>query len=141
MTQDTQNLDLFGEGVYKVRMCPVCGSTDLVADILTSVTQEPDGQWNMAMVKPEDILHEMTNPNTELRCANTQCGNPRDGSGIEILLQENQSLVEYWMVARGYTSEDDFESLSDDEKAEFAAWESELYWNTWSGVIGDCHTL
>lgn len=134
-------LNLF-ETATSVYLCPVCGSTDLIADILTSVVQEPDGQWKMNMVKAEDIQHEMTNVNTSVRCANTRCGNPFDASGHELTLDENESIIDHWMhKVKGYSTDVSFDSLSEDEQTEYSAWESELYWNTWSGVIADCHTL
>ena len=134
-------LNLFESDGHKVHLCPVCGSTDLIADILTSAVQQPDGQWDLVIVKTEDLNHEFSNPNTTVRCANAQCGNPFGPDGHEIILEENETLQQYWMRSKGYTSEDDFDALGEDEHTEYSAWESELYWNTWSGVIGDCHAL
>lgn len=136
------NLNLFETNGHPIRLCPVCGSTDLVGDILTSVVQQPDGQWDMAVVKPEDIQHELSNVNTVIRCANERCGNPFGPDGHEIILDENESLTDYWMhKVNGYPTETEFDTLSEDEKAEYSAWEGELYWNAWSGVIGDCQAL
>lgn len=143
MADKNAPLDLFAKDnmPHIVRLCPVCGSMDLTATILTSVNQNPDGTWEMVMVDPEDIRHEMSNVNTEIRCTNQRCGAPLGPDGSTLPLFEGESLEAFWIRSKGFSSDVSFDDLSEADKAEYLAWETEIYWVPFRGVINDCPIL
>lgn len=144
------NLDLFGDknpnttpmrdekGVIRVRMCPVCGSTDLIASILTNARQTEEGVWQMEQMEDVDTTYEMTNPNNMVSCANPECGVPKGADGNEIPIPEGMSYFAYWLQENGYPTDTAFDALSEDERVKYQEWEAEIWHTPWSGVIDDC---
>ena len=136
------DINLFGRQIiHPVRLCPVCGTTELRSDILVTAQQEPDGTWNVRLPDADDIQHEMTNVNVEVRCGNPHCGDATDASGNRVSLKEDETYFQFWARSKGYPSDVTFDALSEDERAEFTAWEGELYWTAWSGTISECQVL
>lgn len=127
--------------VGKVFACPVCGSTDLRSTVIIEVRQDSYGDWEPIVPDSDDVCHEMTNVNNEVSCMNSQCGPAKLADGQELVIPEGMTFFEYWLQANGFPSGTLFDSLSDDQQQEYTAWEEELYWDAWSGVIGDCTIL
>ena len=66
--------------VGSVRCCPICGSTAIEVDILTSAVQNQDGEWTIAKVDSDELQYEVTHPSNQVRCLNPTCGDPYFGS-------------------------------------------------------------
>lgn len=123
-----------------VRMCPVCGSTTLMAKALFLVSQDPEGTWDLMATNSEDITLAMDDPNNEVFCGNEFCGDPMDGlTGQKVELKENESLLEYWR--RVYLPTLEETPSPAEEEAYFKSWLDEVYYTPWSGVLAACPSL
>lgn len=127
---------------YVPKACPVCGATELQAEVVVTAQQNPDGTWAVMLPLPEDIDWEMTKVNNEVRCTNDQCGDPYGPDGKIVRLGENEDYFHYWMKnVKGLTEVamvDKLEDLTEEDQKEFLEWSDNLNYSPWRGVIGEC---
>ena len=151
---DPASLDLFSVSPYvvpmdnklpiKVHTCPICGSTELVGDIVVTIRQDLEGQWNFIPIEQLSLNDSMQETNNEVRCMNEYCGPAYDENDEIIHLEGEETLFDYWVRTRlGATATAlvTEENLSEEDKQAFGEWSLEVHYKPWSGCIGDCTCL
>lgn len=121
-----------------VRVCPICGSTDLMCDAVVSLQQDLNGAWKMtpgAAAALEDTEKYLsTDPNVEVTCGNPMCGTPHDPvTGEDI----KEDLTVYWLKKMGYDADTELSKLPQELQDQYHEWCSTLEYNPWHGVLGD----
>ena len=124
----------------EIRTCPVCGSTDLVALVVTAAKQRPDGTWEFDNPTEEELRRSMKDPNAEVKCLNPFCGDPVDpATGQVIHMTEHHDLLQHWIVGiAGLPSDTE---LTEEQKVQAKEWIDSLVYDPWTGVIGDTHQI
>ena len=122
----------------EVFCCPICGSTELAVDVISTAVQQPDGTWEFKPIDQADLEWEATNVNTGVRCLNDTCGNPILPNGEE-LDTTRQSIFEYWLGINGLPAS--HSDLSPEEEEKWNAFLADVRYHPFEGVIGDCKKL
>lgn len=124
-----------------VKVCPLCGSTDLKAKVIVEALQNPEGRWEY-QIHDEDLLNEaMDDPSVEVRCGSKTCGPCMDGNGQPVPLDAGLTLLQNWLVMNKMSPDVEYILLSPELRKEYDEWEAGLSFTPWEGTIGDCQDL
>ena len=143
MTEFTSNTltksDPYQPQELEVRVCPICGSTELRAIVMTSVSQQPDGTWTFDNPDEEDLRLSMKSPNAEVRCGNPLCGDPVDPATGQVIVLEHHDPYQAWLVhCQGLPSDTE---MTPEMKKQAEEWFASLLYEPWEGIIADTHVL
>jgi hypothetical protein len=127
--------------VGSVRCCPICGSTAIEVDILTSAVQNQDGEWTIAKVDSDELQYEVTHPSNQVRCLNPTCGDPYFESSKLRLGELN--LFQYFQLFQAMDGNieavnrlSDIERMQYDFQEEYElTYEGKIAWQQWADNI------
>lgn len=115
-----------------VRVCPICGSTQIAGDIIVTAEQDPYGEW-VVKYDHDDVQYEFQNVNSAVRCLNPKCGIPSDPDDLgEITIP----LEEYFAAKWAREHHEDMHTTEEYNDA-YHAWLETLVYHPYEGTISD----
>ena len=133
---------------YHTYVCPICGSTDLVGDVVITATQTPEGTWELQSISAEDLAYAMSNINNAVKCNNPYCGKTYDSQGNEVPEYVLEKPLHNWFNHYEIPLDADdpdamkiFAEQYPELHQQYEEWLDGLFHVPWEGVIGDCHKL
>lgn len=129
----------------KIHVCPICGTTELRAELIVTVTQDEQGSWKIEIPEEDSIDYAMSNPNNVVRCTNPLCGDIIDAEGNILPFKDSDQALAYFCAQREIIlpelTEAALMEYDPDLAAEYEEWVNGFTHNAWEGTIGDCKIL